>query len=216
MLRPRCFTSLIVLGLSACATAPMPDGIGRGVIAFDPEPPPAAVLYERPACEVGCRYALLQGGQIRQEFTVVESGTAGQVVRDASGHELRRDRDLGHLGEWNAEGEAVHLLSPADARFHWPLWVGKRWRCEYVDRRPGEPMRTLEVSYTVEELDRIAVPAGTFEALRIARVAVLKADGGRYLSRTSLSWYAPSIGLEVRQVRNDTAFELLEWSPGQR
>lgn len=213
MLRASLLAFLPCLLVTACFSAPLPDGAGRGVIAYDPDPPAGAKLYPQPTFGVGDRFALLRGGQIRQQLVVVQADARGMVVQDAAGHTLRRTPELGYLGEWDAEGEPVNLRAPVDTRFHWPLWVGKQWRCEYVDRRRGAPLLTVEVTYRVEEVDQITVPAGTFETLRIARTAALKtADGDKYFDRTSLSWYAPSIGLDVRQVLDGTAFELVEWT----
>lgn len=208
-------TSLLPM-IAACAGAPMPDIAGRGLIAFDPEPPAGAETWDRPTFRVGDRYALLRGGQVRQDFVIVhaggDGGDSGVVVQDAAGHQLRRTADLGYLGQWDDSGDPVHLFAPEDTRFHWPLWVGKSWRCEYVDLQPDQPVRTVLVRYTVEDRDRVIVPAGTFETLRIARVETLKVDGETYLDRTSVNWYAPAVGLEVRQLIGGTAFELVEWT----
>jgi len=133
-------------------------------------------------------------------------------VTDATGFALRRDADLGYLGEWNPAGEPVQILSPVDARYHWPLWVGKRWRSEYAARRPGVAVQLLDVAYRVEAQERIEVPGGSFEALRIARVATLRAGEDVYLERTSYCWYAPAVGFEVRQVVDGTALDLMEWT----
>jgi len=202
----------VFVALAGCANAPMPQGNGRGLIAFDPTPPSGAKTYQRPALRVGDRYTLLRGGQVKQDFSIVQADEHGVVMQDTAGHQLRRDTELGYLGEWDADGRPVHLMAPVDVRFHWPLWVGKRWRCEYIDKRPGVAAMTLEVSYHVEGLDKVTVPAGTFETLRIARVAGLEVAGATYYDRTSFSWYAPAIGIDVRHLLGDTAFELVDWS----
>ncbi|MCA8953549.1 MAG: hypothetical protein KDE27_28820 [Planctomycetes bacterium] len=199
---------------AACQSAPLPDGEGRGVLAFDPDPPPGAATYELPTFRVGDRYALLRGGRMRLDFAIVAVGPDGVVVQDATGHQLRRTPELAYLGNWNERGEPVRLVSPADTRFHWPLWVGKTWRCEFVDRRAGAPPLVIEVRYRVEAAERITVPAGTFDTLRIARIERAMVEGEQFFDQTSLVWYAPSVGLEVRQLIGGTAFELVEWTRG--
>jgi len=204
---------LAALGCRTSRTEVVVGGEGRGLLAFDAEPPAGAELWQRPEPRLGDRFTVLRGGHARLSFQVVEVGAKGSTLQDEQGHRLRRDVELGHLGEWGPAGEtAIQRLSPVDVRFHWPLWVGKKWRCEYVDSTAGGAMLRIEAAYLVEGLDTVVVPAGTFQALRIVRRATLKADGEQFLDRTTFRWYAPSIGLEVRRVVDDTAFELIEWS----
>jgi hypothetical protein len=109
----------------------------------------------------------------------------------------------------------VHELAPVDVHYHWPLWVGKRWRCEFVDRAANGPTLRLQASYVVEALETIEVPAGRFEALRILRCLRLVDGGDDYLTRTQVCWYAPELGTELRQVVADTMVELVEHSRPQ-
>jgi hypothetical protein len=195
---------------SAGTSASLPDGEGRGLVAFDRDPPADAVLYQRPEWRVGDSFELVRGGAVRAKFTVTAVEPDRYVLADENGARLLRDRDLGNLGNWPADApEPTHLLSPVDVRFHWPLWVGKRWRCEYVDRERGGPALPLEARYEVEDLDTVRVPAGTFAALRIVRTVRLVSDQGKSSERTQIVWYAPSIGAEVRQILGDTSVELV-------
>ena len=66
----------------------------------------------------------------------------------------------------------------------------------------------------VEALDRITVPAGSFDALRIVRTAMLQSDQGAFLDRSSITWFAPVPGIEVRQLIDGTTYELVEWTRG--
>lgn len=191
----------------------MPEGQGRGVIAADPAPPEGARLWQRPQWRVGDAFTLLRGAQSRLRFTVREAGDGGYLLVGDDGNRMRRDADLGILGEWAAQGdEPTRLLSPADTRFHWPLWVGKKWRCEFVERSAGGPALPLQVSYEVEGVDTVTVAAGTFPALRILRTARLLVEGQRFLDRSTVIWYAPEPGLEVRQLIGESMIELVEWT----
>ncbi|MEO6596787.1 MAG: hypothetical protein ABIP94_18730 [Planctomycetota bacterium] len=206
------------LSLSACQAAPesaFPDGMGRGVTSADAEPPAGAVTYTQPEWRVGDRFVLVRGEFLKAEFVVIAKGADHYTIRGPGDLQLRRDLDLGNLGEWEPEGsEPVHLLSPKDVRFHWPLWVGKRWACEFVDRTRGGIAMPMSASYLVEGLDTVTVPAGTFEALRIVRTLRLQVQDERFLTRTQIVWYAPSIGAEVRQVIGDTSVELVATQRG--
>lgn len=200
---------------AACGAAPapaLPDGTGRGLLHADTEAPADAVTYERPHWRVGDRFTLVRGDVLAARFVVEAADGNGYVVRGPGDVLLRRDLDLGNLGEWQpGSDEPLHLLSPVDVRFHWPLWVGKRWQCEYVDRARGGRPLTMQADYEVEDVDTVTVRAGTFVALRIVRTLRLPAAGDRVLTRTQVVWYAPDIGAEVRQILGDTEVELVEW-----
>jgi hypothetical protein len=219
MTNVRVLLPLLVSTFAACGSAPMPqpalpEGTGRGLLTADAEPPADAITYPRPTWHVGDTFALVRGEVATGDFTVEAIDEQGYVIRGSGGVRMRRDLDLGNLGEWQPDGDQpLHLLSPVDVRFHWPLWVGKRWQCEYVDRAAGGPAMTMLADYEVEDLDRVTVRAGTFDALRIVRTLRLPAAGDRVMTRTQLIWYAPSIGTEVRQVLGDTEVELVAWRP---
>ncbi len=199
--------------LCGCSSVPpLPDGGGPGIVAFDPVPPEGAKTWGPPSWQVGDRFALLRGGQQRIDLTVTASENGSYTLTDASGNRMRRGHDLSNLGEWGREGDqALHELTPADVRFHWPVWIGKRWRCQYSDRTAGGAALPIETGYEVEDLDTVVTPGGTFSALRIVRTSRLKLEGGGFLDRVSVVWYAPELGLEVRQILGDTSVELLEW-----
>jgi hypothetical protein len=204
---------------AACQGAPAPVPLagepGRGVVAADTSAPAGAVTWPRPEWRVGDTFTLVRGKVVRGTFTVERADDAGYVLGTGGSMNLHRDRDLGNLGEWPAEGDQpLHLLDPVDARFHWPLWVGKRWSCEFVDKALGGDALAMHADYVVEDLDSVTVPAGTFEALRVVRTVRLLATDQPHLHRTQITWYAPSIGAEVRQILGDTEVELVEHRRG--
>lgn len=213
---------VLSFAIAACHSTPPPtkaiDGAGRGLIAFDKAPPQGAKTYEQPTWHKGDRFVMLRGGHQRIAFTVSEVTGQGYTLTDESNNELLRGLDLSTRGE-RAHGEThnAHDLLPGDTRFHWPLWVGKRWRCEYLDKTLGGAVLPIETAYEVEGLDTVVVPAGTFQALRILRTSRLIAEEkDAYLDRVSLAWYAPDIGMEVRQVTGETSMTLVEWTGVER
>lgn len=215
MNRAHTFVLAVVAAFAGCGSAPpatLPDGVGRGLLQADAKPPAGATTYERPTWRTGQTFVLVRGDVVGAQFAVEAAAADGYVVRGPGGVRLRRDLDLGNLGEWQPEGDQpLHLLSPVDVRFHWPLWIGKRWSCEFVDRAPGGEALTMVADYEVEDLDTVTVRAGTFAALRIVRTLRLPAAADRVMTRTQVIWYAPSIGTEVRQILGDTEVELVEW-----
>ncbi|GAB4152866.1 MAG: hypothetical protein Fur0037_21690 [Planctomycetota bacterium] len=205
---------IALLSLCACAAGPtaLPDEEGRGLVAYDPSPPKGAELFERPTWRVGDRVVLLRGGRQRLEQVVVAATGSGYELADQTGSRMFRDLDLATLGESPGEGlPLTHRLAPKDVRYHWPLWVGKRWKCHYLDQSARGSMPFV-VGYAVEAVDEISVPAGTFRCLRIVRTSERATeDGADWFQGTMVIWYAPDIGIEVRQVIGGLSIDLIEW-----
>lgn len=204
--------TILLLGLlAACSSGPVvPPGTGRGLVDFDTTPPAGAQTWNRPTWQVGDKISLVRGGVWKVAFEVTGIDDKGYVITDEKGNRMRRDLDLGQLGDFNAKGDEMRTLAPVDVRFHWPLWVGKHWRCSFVEKTPDHEF-PASVTYVVEAVDTITVPAGTYQALRILRTLHLDLDGpDKFLDHTHVIWYAPEIGQEVRQVINDSLIELVE------
>ncbi len=206
---------LVVAACAAPATAPadpVPVAPGGLVPPLPAATPPAgAVTWQRPEWRVGERFVLARSERTRFPLEV-RAALATHYELAAGGALLRRDRDLGNLGEWSPAGEPMHLLLPVDVRFHWPLWVGKRWACEFVDRAAGQDV-PVRADYAVEDVDTITVPAGTFETLRVVRT-VRRLGDGDWQPRTQITWYAPAVGHEVRQLVGEALVELVEHTRG--
>lgn len=209
---------LSMLAATACQGAPataMPEGEGRGLVASDDTPPPGATTYERPTWHEGDRFTLLRGERVAGTFAVVAIDEQGYVLDYDGQVHMRRDLDLGNLGEWTTDGKAPrHLLTPVDVRYRWPLWVGKRWSCEFVDRLVDGPAMSMQARYEVEDLDTVTVPAGTFAALRIVRSLRRLDLPDATPTRTQIVWYAPAVGLEVRQLLGDSVVDLVSLERG--
>ena len=215
----RCSAASAIL-LAACHGAPsmpespqLPAGMTPGLVSFDPAPPAGAQTWAAPTWHKGDHFELLWGGCQPLECTVAEVGEKEYTLVDGKGNVLHRGRDLANLGEQESgKDHMTHLLEPADYRFHWPLWIGKNWRCQYVDRAAGSNAWLIEAAYRVEGLDTVPTRAGTFQALRIVRTARRLNVEGTFADRVWVIWYAPDIGLEVRQVLGDTSVELTKWT----
>lgn len=213
ILAPMLRLALTVSLLAACAAPvptaePAPAAPAGGVLRADPAPPPGATTWGRPTWRVGDRFELLRGGRTKGAFTVTEATAEHYALDPGNRFTIRRDLDLGNLGEWDEAGVARHRLTPVDTRYHWPLWVGKTWSCAYHDEPRDRPAIAMQADYVVEDLDTITVPAGTFEALRIVRTLRLVGDAEHY-TRCQIAWYAPAEGVEVRQFSGDTLIELV-------
>lgn len=202
------------LGLSACAGPTIPDGQGRGLLSHDRSPATDGPTYARPTWQAGDRLVYLRGNAVRMTLLVEVDDAGYRLVQQSTGEVQVLDRDFGDVsllaapvGKQPAAPEIV--VAPPDARYHWPLWLGKRWSCHFLRKAPGMPPLPLLVTYQVDAIDTITVPAGTYETLRIIRRANVAADGS-YMERVTLSWYAPSLGVEVRRLEDSTLTELAE------
>jgi len=210
------------LAFAACSGTPsaMPsdangEAIGRGIISVSQTAPDGARCWPRPQWHVGDQFTLVRGERMTATFTVRSIDDGVYVIDMGNGSLLRRDQDLGNLGHWlDATGAAMRAMVPVDSRYHWPLWVGKQWACEFVDRTRAGRSMVMVASYEVEDMDRIKVPAGSYDALRIRRTLRLADGGDGVLTRAQLIWYAPEAGLEVRQLLDDTLVELVDYTRG--
>jgi hypothetical protein len=204
-------TWLILACAAACRgpVTPPPTVGGRGLLQADQQAPEGAATWTQPEWRVGDRFVILRGERQQAAFTVTAADANGYTLDTGLGLLLKRDRDLGNLGEWRHDGQPRHQLLPVDRRYHWPLWVGKAWSCEFVDQPAAAAPMTMQANYMVEGLDTITVPAGTFEALRIVRRVRLLGRDDEYLTRSQVTWYAPALGTEVRQLVGDALVELV-------
>ncbi|RMH05159.1 MAG: hypothetical protein D6702_01190 [Planctomycetota bacterium] len=210
--RPSFLLAALIL-LPACAAHDeLPAGSGRGLVSWDRQPPAGAETFARPEWTVGDRFVYRRGDEIRAAFRVDAIDENGiRLVEEESGLFEFLDRDLGERGQ-DMPGlpKARRVFDPADSGYSWPLWVGKRWTCHYLSKRPGQkqPLPLL-VRYECDAVEEVTVPAGTFRCLRIWRRARVAAKGS-FKERTSLSWYSPEVGWFVRRLNADELTELVE------
>lgn len=209
--------AVICAALTGCqgvSADPAPPASGRGLTYASTSAPAGVQSWSRPTWQVGDQFVMLRGEHMRGLFSVLAIQDHAYVVDVGNGRQVHRDLDLGNFGEWSAEtGQPLRLMSPVDVRYHWPLWVGKQWQCEFVDRAGSDQAVMMSASYEVEALDCVTVVAGVYDALRIRRTLRLVGTGDQYLTRTQMIWFAPDPGIEVRQLLGDTMIELVEYRP---
>jgi hypothetical protein len=92
-------------------------------------------------------------------------------------------------------------FSPPYPAYVFPLEAGKSWstRVNGVDLTNGR-RRSVRIDAKVLGTERISVPAGEFEAVKIRRT-IYVGDGDGFRSETrvmEIEWYAPSVGRAVR------------------
>lgn len=181
---------------------------GAGLVSFDREPPAGQATFARPAWKPGDRFVYRKGHLVRLPFRVEADGEGWRLVQEESGLVQRLDADMGELGQVGADGKQNLVeLDPVDVRYHWPLWLGKRWTAHFVRRVPDQPALPLQAEYRVDGEEDVQVPAGTYRCLRIWRTVRLAVEG-QYIDRVALIWYSPELGVFVRSLDDGIVTEL--------
>jgi len=128
-----------------------------------------------------------------------------EVSREEKNYFDIYDMNLNWIGSF-ADGKKLESSEPCIRVFKWPLRIGKRWDSSYTlrDYSRGIHVSASKVAINIQTYERVTVPAGTFEALRIQA-------GGETV------WYVPSIGWVVKDQigpygKDGWLLELVEYS----
>lgn len=121
--------------------------------------------------------------------------TCGEYVIESS-----LANDLNPVRLKNAAGKELVYFTPFAPSVKFPLSVGKRWSGAYVGYTDyNKLLWDGETSCKVEAFEKITVRAGDYEAFRIECKQGWKVGtrGGFF---RATRWYAPAIGLVVKEV----------------
>jgi hypothetical protein len=200
----------LALAGCACRSTPEPLPAGRGLVGNDVEPPPNATTYDSPRWSEGDRFVYARAGVVRIPLRVESSNDGYELVNESSGRRTLLSSGLAERGERVPNSDDWTLrFDPEDVPLCWPLWVGKRWGAEFVNRNPERADLPFVATYFCDAQEEVQVPAGTFRALRVWRRARLAAQGN-FEERVSIEWYAPEIGAVVRSIENGIETVLIE------
>jgi hypothetical protein len=205
-------TSLALLGACASQLASTPPAGTPAEIAA-PEVRPGSVW----------RYAVSDG------FTKLPRGSVEYRVRAIEGNTVTVDvitngRESTELysreGNWlrrPATNMQTFTYSPAYRAFDFPLVAGKSWSAQATATDPADG-RSFPVSIRGRVLgwERIRVPAGEFDTLKVRRRVFLDyfqlGDRGQSVIEET-DWYAPALG---HVVRSETTSQYLKLAGTQR
>jgi hypothetical protein len=150
-------------------------------------------------------------GQIQYEVSKVDAGhmTVSVAPDNAYGGVPRTDVYTSD-GNWlrhhvESHGQEVeYVFSPPYPAYVFPLEPGKSWSMRVAASVPGGgKKRSVRVDGRVMGAERIRVPAGEFDTIKIRRY-VYPGDFDYFLDETRVSeydWYAPALGRAVRTER---------------
>ncbi len=171
-------------------------------------PPPGVRVVNAPDLKVGDTWVL---------DNKLESHTK-RVIKGIKGDRMIVEVDAGEREmnlEWGVfEGGRLDPISysPVFQLMPFPVWQGKTWSYPYTETRStrrGLQKEKWVLEGKAEVWERVTVPAGTFEALRIkvkyggTRLgAGGRAQGGEV---NATLWYAPEVNFFVKRVSDSRA-----------
>ena len=175
-----------VLGLAVTALPSLADAQDVQVMA--------------PSFEVGDEIVYTDG-KIQYVSTTTSWTKSEHVVRSQVSGEVGQiqvyDHNLRALSTETEDGAARWELAPHNFKYDFPLSVGHKWsgRYEMTTVLKGEVREvvTTDIECAALCLERITVPAGTFDTFRIA--CSVNRTGSEPFQH--VYWYAPSIGVSV-------------------
>ncbi len=189
--------------LAGCQAAPVPPLTNP----FAQADPPRFAVGDTWVYRISNGYNNEVRGQVRYQ---VEKVDAGRAVVSANPD----DPYLGQAytvvytpqGNWlrhpvASHGQTVeHEFAAAYPAYVFPLEPNKTWSLRVNATDPAAGRHSVRVDGTVLGAERIRVPAGEFDTIRIRRL-VYGGDADGFLGETNIhetDWYAPALGRPVR------------------
>jgi hypothetical protein len=157
---------------------------------------PTQTGIARPAWRVGDRWlhawtsGATKGVKTSEVLGVREVGGVQYNVLHVGTAHLYYTSDL-HWAASIVESRVVARAIPPQPWFNWPLEVGKRWQYQGVYQDPDRKNQMRD-SYRVVGVERVDVPAGAFQAMKIVREV-----GSSIVDQY---WYAPDVRWYVKWV----------------
>lgn len=172
---------------------------------------------EAPRLTVGTRWVYRARDGFRAPLVWTE--TREIVAQDANGYTLRvtqrgpgvdttRTETLASPGIVRVgallDAETRQFKTPLE-RYRFPLVPGKTWN-QWIDNYNETTRKAGQINHyvRVEGWDRVATPAGTFDAIKL-RVLMRLDDDEFWREPTTcndLIWYAPAVGAPVREEKD--------------
>jgi hypothetical protein len=191
--------------------------------------PPAGMAAEvsAPELRIGStwRYAVSDGftrlarGTVEYRIRAVEGSVVTVDVRNGTQESTELYTRDGNWLRRPATNMQVFSYNPPYRAFDFPLVAGKRWESRATATDPADG-RSFPVAVNGRVLgwERIKVPAGEFDTLKVRRMVYLdyfrQGDRGQSVIRET-DWYAPALNQVVRRETTSQYLKLarLERSP---
>lgn len=140
----------------------------------------------------------------RWEVKEVDNGSGQTVIACGENTNFLTTDARNPVKAVNGQGKTVASFTPFYPELSFPLHVGKKWTGQYKGQKGWERW-TGDVACEAAAFESVTTKAGTVEAFRINCVDNWDA-GIIFLNGTAKStrWYAPSLGLIVKSVHEDS------------
>lgn len=191
-----------------------------------PQTPPAGIAAQvaAPVAAVGDNWTY----RVRDAYTGLPRGEQSYRVAEVAGDRLKvtvlleggvQDEQI-YDREWNwLKRPATNLhsfeYSPAYRAFDFPLVAGKTWRARLIATDPVDGRRfPVWIDGTVLGWERVKVPAGEFDALKVRRTVFFDYWVHVVRGRSEIveyEWYAPAV---KQAVRRETSSQYLSYLYG--
>jgi hypothetical protein len=141
-----------------------------------------------------------------ESYRVTE--VAGDRVAVTVSHENGRDEIQVYDRQWNwlthpATNLQSFVYNPPYPAFAFPLAAGRTWSARLMAADPATGRRfPMTVDGTVLGWERLKVPAGEFDVLKVRRVVFFDYYEANVRGRSEIvetEWYAPAVGQSVRR-----------------
>lgn len=196
-------------GVAMAQTALPPPGLekeaGAGPNAIVGSAPSVGLKPLKKGTEMVYRTVGPTGDSSTVTLRVIDDGTydGRPVARVTNGKDTQIiDRATRNWMAILRDGKVIASAKPHRGTWQWPLTVGKTWTAEFVYTDGGVSVGPIGMRWLVEAWERVTVPAGTFEAMR------LRGEPGRNNTRTVELWYAPKPGLVVKRTEEQATEKL--------
>jgi hypothetical protein len=200
----------LAAAVGACATRP----VGTPIQSSASAAAPALSVADSWTYHVRDGYTGLDRGTQRHQVVEVSGERIGMTITLPNGVEESWTYDRG--GNWlkhPAHGLQTFDYAPAYRAFDFPIAPGKTWRARLTATDPANGRRfPVWIDGAVLGWERIKVPAGEFDALRVKRTVFF--DYYDYTTRgrsefVEYEWYAPAVKQAVRREAYGVYFALV-------
>lgn len=191
-------------------------GFSQAFSAGEPAiPAPALKVGDSWTYEIKDGYNRLLKDRVRQDLTEIKDQSLEIRVVGQSGAE--QDRQV-YSSQWNwvsspLLGNNRRNFDPPYAAFAFPLEVGKSWTEQSTVEDPVSGKKNIIKVYgKVMGWEKIKVPAGEFDALKVTR-RVYMDDREWWRSGTKIyevDWYAPAARQVVKRTHQSGYFDLAQ------
>lgn len=125
----------------------------------------------------------------RQKFRVTQADKHRVVINDGA---IVQDQMGSILKNGSGVKDPGFLLVPVD------LSIGKRWRSAFTNSQANGGRQTNVYELRVAALEKVTVPAGTFNAFRVERRGHGTSQDGKWRTYSGTSWIDPATMFTIR------------------